>query len=74
MKKLYNNELRKYFSGVDYNKLSTLFNSGSSEPVKVQSDEGKWYMATYDSGKQDGYGWNSAIRFKLAKEKENAPV
>ena len=59
MRKLYNNEFRKYFSGKDYDKLSTLFKSGSSSPVKVQSDEGKWYIATYDTGKNDGYGFDS---------------
>ena len=64
-RKLYKSEIRKYFSGDDYHTLADL--DGNSKPATVESNDGKFYVATYDSGKADGYGTNECIRLKAAK-------
>jgi hypothetical protein len=65
-RKLYRNEIRKYFSHVHYDNLSSLW--GHDGIKIVQDNDGKWYEASYDSGKIDGAGWNGSIRLKVIKK------
>lgn len=69
--KIYFREIERYFSGQNAAKLANLFKRGfSNKPVKVQSDEGETYTATYDCGnaRSGVIGMSSCINLKSVNE------